>query len=198
MSDKRLRFVDRSGQNLETKLDLWPSLVVRKETIDAEVERLADLAVPENGRREALIVHPNATEPGLGLAPGIQVTLSVLKPGESTKPFRHNATEVNFCIRGSGHTMARDIPSSAASASPSTSMMYGIIPPTPSTGTSTMATDCRCASPIRTHSCCRKCTSISSTRTRARWRRWRTWATGMIRGARAPTARSISTTAAPG
>ena len=105
MSDKQLRFVDRSGQSLEAKPDLWPSLVVRKETIDAEVERLADSPAPENGRREALIVHPNATEPGLGLAPGIQVTLSVLKPGESTKPFRHNATEVNFCIRGSGHTI---------------------------------------------------------------------------------------------
>jgi gentisate 1,2-dioxygenase len=26
----------------------------------------------------------------------------VLKPGERTEPFRHNATEVNFCIRGRG------------------------------------------------------------------------------------------------
>jgi gentisate 1,2-dioxygenase len=29
----------------------------------------------------------------------------VLKPGERTQAFRHNATEVNFCIGGSGHTL---------------------------------------------------------------------------------------------
>jgi len=40
-----------------------------------------------------------------GFAPGIQVKLSVLKPGEKSAAFRHNATEVNFCIGGSGHTL---------------------------------------------------------------------------------------------
>lgn len=97
-------FVDHTNQ-APVPLDLWPPIVITKAMIDAEVERLAALPRPANGRREALIAHPKATVPGLGLAPGIQVKLSVLKPGEETVAFRHNATEVNFCIRGSGHTV---------------------------------------------------------------------------------------------
>ena len=103
MTEHRGPFVDRTGASQEKPLDLWPAIVITKEQIDAEIERLADLPAPENGRRESLIVHPRASEPGLGLAPGIRLTLSVLKPGEKTKPFRHNATEVNFCIGGAGH-----------------------------------------------------------------------------------------------
>jgi gentisate 1,2-dioxygenase len=52
-------------------------------------------------------VHPNATEPGLGLAPGIRVTLNVLKPGERTRPIRHNSTQIDFCIVGRGTAMVR-------------------------------------------------------------------------------------------
>ncbi len=104
MSPEKIKLIDRSGDSLEKPLDLWPSLVITKEEIDAEIERLADLEAPENGRRQANIVHPRATEPGLGLAPGITLTLNVLKPGERTQAFRHNATEVNFCIHGAGHT----------------------------------------------------------------------------------------------
>lgn len=95
-------FRDITGANPQKPLDLWPSVVIPKEAIDAEIQRLADAPRPANGRREALISHPRATAPGWGLAPGIRVTLSVLKPGEKTAPFRHNATEVNFVIRGSG------------------------------------------------------------------------------------------------
>lgn len=97
-------FVDR-GAAASQPLDLWPPIVITKEMIDAEVERLAAAPRPAHGRREVLIAHPKAAAPGLGLAPGIEVKLSVLKPGERTAPFRHNATEVNFCIRGAGHTM---------------------------------------------------------------------------------------------
>jgi gentisate 1,2-dioxygenase len=52
-----------------------------------------------------LIVHPSAQAPGLGLAPGITVSLDVLLPGEGTLPIRHNSTQINFCIRGSGYTI---------------------------------------------------------------------------------------------
>ncbi len=93
-----------TDQSLDKAVDLWPSLVIRKEEIDAEIERLADLAAPENGGRYSMIVHPRATEPGLGLAPGITLTINVLKPQEQSKLFRHNATEVNFCIQGAGYT----------------------------------------------------------------------------------------------
>ena len=80
-------------------------MIVSKEEIAAEAERLASLPAPVDGRRESLIVHPQADARSPGLAPGIQVKLSVLKPGEQSKPFRHNATEVNFCIGGSGHAI---------------------------------------------------------------------------------------------
>src|SRR5438105_7867702 len=68
----RARFVDRTQA---AALDLWPALLVRKEEIDAEVERLAGLPPPPDGRRASLVVHPCAETPGLGLAPGIQVSI---------------------------------------------------------------------------------------------------------------------------
>jgi gentisate 1,2-dioxygenase len=99
----RGRFVDVSGKRSRDN-DLWPPIVISREEIAAEVERLASGPAPAGGRRESLIVHPRAAADTPGLAPGIQVKLSVLKPGERTAPFRHNATEVNFCIRGAGRT----------------------------------------------------------------------------------------------
>ncbi|WP_326542732.1 cupin domain-containing protein [Pseudorhodoferax sp.] len=98
------RLVDTSGSAPRSANEQWAPLIISRATIEAEVERLAELPRPANGRREALIVHPSARPDTPGLAPGIQVRLSVLLPGESTAPFRHNATEVNFCIQGSGHT----------------------------------------------------------------------------------------------
>ena len=98
------KFVDCSGA-LAPQLNLWPSVLISKQDIEAEVTRLADSPAPANGRRASLIVHPNAREPGLGLAPGIRVTLNVLRPGEQTKPIRHNSTHIDFCIRGRGSAM---------------------------------------------------------------------------------------------
>lgn len=82
-------------------LDLWPPVVIAKEEIDAEIARLADLAPPQNGRRRSLVVHPRNTL-SKGLAPGIEVAIDVLKPGERTLPYRQNSTQVNFVIQGSG------------------------------------------------------------------------------------------------
>ncbi|MDQ1397502.1 MAG: hypothetical protein QOG64_2761 [Acidimicrobiaceae bacterium] len=98
-----MTFVDRS-QWTPPPLDLWPSVVITKETIDAEIERLSRLTAPTGGRRRSLIVHPRAEEPGLGLAPGIQVAIEVLLPGEETVPIRHNSSIVSFCIEGRGET----------------------------------------------------------------------------------------------
>jgi len=98
------RFIDRSG-TAAPGLDLWPALLIPRADIDAEIARLADLPQPSNGRRSSLIVHPRAAEPGLGLAPGIRVSLDVLRPGEQTAPIRHNSTAVNFCIHGRGYTV---------------------------------------------------------------------------------------------
>ena len=59
----------------------WPPIIVSREIIEAEVTRLADLPRPANGRRQTLLVHPNAPAPGRGLTPGVQVTIDVLKLG---------------------------------------------------------------------------------------------------------------------
>lgn len=104
-ADSQARFADTGGQAPTTRNEQWAPVVITREQIEAEVERLAALPRPASGRRESLIVHPSARPDTPGLAPGIQVRLSVLKPGESTRAFRHNATEVNFCIRGGGHTV---------------------------------------------------------------------------------------------
>jgi gentisate 1,2-dioxygenase len=93
---------DISGLAAPAALDLWEPVIITGEHISEEAERLASLPRPANGRRESTFVHPRATAPGNGLAPGIRVVLSVLKPGEETAPIRHNSTQVNFCIRGSG------------------------------------------------------------------------------------------------
>jgi gentisate 1,2-dioxygenase len=93
---------DISGAAAPPALDLWEPVIITGEQISAEAERLASLPRPANGRREATFIHPRASAPGNGLAPGIRVVLSVLKPGEETAPIRHNSTQVNFCIRGSG------------------------------------------------------------------------------------------------
>src|SRR5580700_9986467 len=99
--EDRSFFLDRTGATAPP-LALWPSVIVPKEAIEAEVERLSALPRPANGRRRSLIVHPRSEPPGLGLAPGIQVSLDVLLPGESTAPIRHNSSQVNFCIAGAG------------------------------------------------------------------------------------------------
>jgi gentisate 1,2-dioxygenase len=99
------QFVDATGTSYQQDLDFWPPVVIPKEEIDAEIQRLASLPAPINGRRESRIVHPRATEPGLGLAPGISVVLSVLEPGERTRPIRHNSTQVNFCSAGDGQAL---------------------------------------------------------------------------------------------
>lgn len=98
-----VRFIDQTGK-APGKIDLWPAVVIPKETIDAEVERLANLSKPANGRRRSLIQHP-ANQLGTGLAPGIGVALDVLLPGERTVAYRQNSTQVNFVIRGKGHSV---------------------------------------------------------------------------------------------
>lgn len=80
----------------------WPSIVIKKAEIDAEIESLLDAPFPENGRRTSLIVHPLAQAPGLGLAPGIEVAINVLKPGECTRNTRRNSTLVEISIGGTG------------------------------------------------------------------------------------------------
>jgi gentisate 1,2-dioxygenase len=103
MEQQNYQFIDRTGL-AEPALKLTEPVVIPREAIESEIERLASLPAPDNGRRGSLICHP-ATGIGNGLTHGIAVSLCVLKPGERTKPIRHNSSLVSFCIRGAGHTV---------------------------------------------------------------------------------------------
>jgi gentisate 1,2-dioxygenase len=112
MHETTALIVDRSGestpaQHPETSKPAkgWWPVTITRETIDLEVDRLASIARPANGRRQVLFVHPSADPRYPGLNPGVRVTMEVLLPGEETTPIRHNSTQVNFCIRGSGMTI---------------------------------------------------------------------------------------------
>ncbi len=97
------RFVDQLDATAPTiEEGTWPPVVIRAAEIEAQIERLSSLPRPADGRRSTWIVHPHAEEPGLGLAPGIRVSLEVLLPGERTAAVRHNSSQVCFCIAGSG------------------------------------------------------------------------------------------------
>ena len=89
----KARFVDRTGVEPAGLDDLWEPVVVTREEIEAEVDRLSALPRPGDGRRRSLIVHPRESA-GLGLAPGIEVALEVVHPGERTDPIRHNSAQV--------------------------------------------------------------------------------------------------------
>lgn len=78
----------------------WAPLLVPRTSIDAAIERLQDLN--SGSRRSMEVIHPEAIEPGLGLAPGLSFSINVLNPGEQVTINRDNANRVEFCIRGSG------------------------------------------------------------------------------------------------
>jgi gentisate 1,2-dioxygenase len=112
MSEHQVNFIDLTDRNFpECSPDgmqaakIWAPVLISKKEIALEVERLADLPRPANGRRQTRFVHPSAPATGQGLTPGVKFTLDVLKPGEKTEPIRHNSTQVNFCIQGGGHTL---------------------------------------------------------------------------------------------
>jgi gentisate 1,2-dioxygenase len=84
------------------KQDLWPTLIVPRAAIEAEIERLASIPRPASGRRAAAISHPCNIGPVPAFAPGIDVTVEVLKPGEESLPVARNSSQVDMCIRGTG------------------------------------------------------------------------------------------------
>jgi len=103
MAEKPFFFIDRTGAAYEPPKIAKPVLV-SKEDLEAEIARLASLPAPKNGRRMSIICNP-ASGAGDGFTPGTGVALCVLKPGERTKPIRHNSSLVNFCIQGGGRTI---------------------------------------------------------------------------------------------
>src|SRR5437773_7576725 len=101
--EKEFFFKDRTGTPYDQPKLLKP-VIVSKEAIESEVERLAGLPSPANGRRMSAICN-SASGAGDGFTPGIGISICVLKPGERTTPIRHNSSQVNFCIRGAGRAI---------------------------------------------------------------------------------------------
>ena len=101
MADAQVKF-NLADPSRPAANDFWEPVIISRARIDEQVERLLSLDVADPIERQVRIVHPMACARGQGLAPGIEVRLSALKPGEKTQPFRHNATEVGFCIGGGG------------------------------------------------------------------------------------------------
>lgn len=101
MNESGVRFIDISGTP-PSQSRIWRPVKVPGEAIAHEIERLSAASRPANGIRASLIVHPNSTEPGLGFAPGVDITINVLNPGEETVPQRRNSNQIEICIRGGG------------------------------------------------------------------------------------------------
>lgn len=94
---------DVSGSDLALPTP-WAPIKVSRDEIATTINRLSEGPQPENGRRAALLVHPESMHGGF--APGIDVTVEVLLPGEASLRIRRNATQVHIGIRGSGAVWA--------------------------------------------------------------------------------------------
>lgn len=101
MSEHTFQMLDGSAA-APAPITPWKPLLVPREEIEREIQRLADMPLPQDGRRAALIVHPSCTDGSMGFAPGIDVTISVVNPGEQTRALMRNSNQIEFCIRGSG------------------------------------------------------------------------------------------------
>lgn len=99
--EQQIKLVDVSGAPVREQA-FWPTVVLPRAAIEAEIERLASLPRPANGRRAASINHPMNQGPVPAFAPGIDVHIEVLKPGEKTDPVMRNSSRVDMCIRGNG------------------------------------------------------------------------------------------------
>jgi gentisate 1,2-dioxygenase len=107
LSPVSAQFVD-DVDAVASEVEPWPALLVRRQEIDSQIERLADLRWPASGLRRAHIVHPSSTT-GRGFSPSMRVSLEVLLPGETTEPVQHLGATIGFSIRGSGAVRVADV-----------------------------------------------------------------------------------------
>lgn len=96
-----VQLVDVSGARPRAQT-VWPTVVLPKSAIEAEIERLADISRPSNGVRASAVNHSMNTGPVPAYAPGIAVHIQVLKPGEEVEVGMRNSSLVDMCIRGTG------------------------------------------------------------------------------------------------
>src|SRR5579883_3312291 len=100
-------FVDEL-QTAPPRTEPWPALLVRREELAAQAERLAELPWPEGGRRRTLIVHPLSPPDAPGFTPGVRVALEALRPGERSSVARHLGGVIGFSIAGRGQALVGD------------------------------------------------------------------------------------------
>lgn len=96
-----VRFLDVSDAPLDAPMP-WKPFKVTAEQIRAEIDRLVTASPGKTGRRASLVVHPEASAPGLGFGPAIDVAIDVLLPGEKTRAVRRNSGLVCLGISGAG------------------------------------------------------------------------------------------------
>ncbi len=104
MSETNYRLVNVSGA-APVPITHWAPVLVPRAAIEAEIQRLADEPAPHDGRRAAAIVHPECADGTQGFAPGVDVTIEVLRPGEQTRPMLRNSNQIHFGVRGSGEIL---------------------------------------------------------------------------------------------
>lgn len=98
-----------AGEAQTVKPRPWEPLLVQREAIEEEIERLADLPPQPNGVRASRVVHPRSTTAIPGMTPATDVTIQVLKPGEETLPVRRNTNQIELCVRGGGMVSAGEV-----------------------------------------------------------------------------------------
>jgi gentisate 1,2-dioxygenase len=88
----------------------WEPIKVPAAAIEATFAKLEADDPSDIDRRESLIVHPQATAPGLGFSPGTDVTIGTLLPGERTRPRRQNSVSITRALSGKGtvHAAGRE------------------------------------------------------------------------------------------
>lgn len=89
--------------------DRWEPVALRRGSIDAAVRDLLDRPRSDTDLRRSLVVHPRARPSGTGLAPGIQVSIEVLAPGEEAIPPRRNSCALAVQIRGASTVAINDV-----------------------------------------------------------------------------------------
>ena len=83
----------------------WPAMLVTRAEIEDEVARLADLDYTPNSRRASEIVHPSSVKGGPAVAPGLSISINVVRPGEEVELYRDNASRVEFILHGEGNAL---------------------------------------------------------------------------------------------
>lgn len=81
-----------------------PPRIWRRSDLDKQVAVLLDGETDEGGRRTVTLRNPDLGAAG-SVAPGIDVAVNVLRPGEATAPHRHTSSVVNLVVRGEGMSL---------------------------------------------------------------------------------------------